>query len=330
VDLASRPSSASSACRRVFDLSATPFFLRGSGYAEGTLFPWTMCDFSLMDAIECGIVKLPRVPVADNITGADAPKFRNLWEHIGKRMPKKGVRTAGKLDPLCQPSCTPRWRRCTATTPRSSTAGRRRASRCPRCSSWCATTRPHRSWSMTTSRASSAPTRQAAPTLENGRLKLFRNYDDNGQKLARPRTLLIDSEQLESGEALDPGFRDIEADTIERFRREIMERTGDPPRPTSLLTPTVARGDEHRGQAWQLGEGIRCVVSVSMLTEGWDANTVTHVLGVTRFRHAAAVRAGGGPALRRQSYELNEEGLFNVEYADVFGIPFNFTAKPTA
>ena len=84
----------------VFDLSATPFFLRGSGYAEGTLFPWTMCDFSLMDAIECGIVKLPRVPVSDNITGADAPKFRNLWDHIGKRMPKRGVRNAGKLDPL--------------------------------------------------------------------------------------------------------------------------------------------------------------------------------------------------------------------------------------
>ena len=62
---------------RVIDLSATPFFLRGSGYAEGTLFPWTMSDFSLMDAIECGIVKLPRVPVADNIPGdgnADVPQ----------------------------------------------------------------------------------------------------------------------------------------------------------------------------------------------------------------------------------------------------------------
>ena len=75
---------------RVIDLSATPFFLRGSGYAEGTLFPWTMSDFSLMDAIECGIVKLPRVPVADNIPGEDMPRFRNLWEHIGKKMPKRG------------------------------------------------------------------------------------------------------------------------------------------------------------------------------------------------------------------------------------------------
>ena len=59
--------------------------MRGSGYAEGTLFPWTMCDFSLMDAIECGIVKLPRVPVADNIPGGEMPKFRNLWEHIRTR-----------------------------------------------------------------------------------------------------------------------------------------------------------------------------------------------------------------------------------------------------
>ena len=74
---------------RVIDLSATPFFLSGSGYAEGTFFPWTMSDFSLMDAIECGIVKLPRVPVADNIPGAEMPMFRNLWEHIGKKMPKK-------------------------------------------------------------------------------------------------------------------------------------------------------------------------------------------------------------------------------------------------
>ena len=89
---------------RVLDLSATPFFLRGSGYAEGTLFPWTMSDFSLMDAIECGIVKLPRVPIADNISGGEMPKFRNLWDHIGKKMPKKGRgKNASPLDPLKLP-----------------------------------------------------------------------------------------------------------------------------------------------------------------------------------------------------------------------------------
>ena len=89
---------------RVIDLSATPFFLRGSGYAEGTLFPWTMSDFSLMDAIECGIVKLPRVPVAENIPGNEMPMFRNLWENIRKDMPKKGKGKAGELDPLKLPA----------------------------------------------------------------------------------------------------------------------------------------------------------------------------------------------------------------------------------
>ena len=84
---------------RVIALSATPFFLRGSGYAEGTLFPWTMSDFSLMDAIECGIVKLPRVPVADNIPGEEMPRFRNLWENIGTRMPTKGRGKSRTLDP---------------------------------------------------------------------------------------------------------------------------------------------------------------------------------------------------------------------------------------
>ena len=84
---------------RVLDLSATPFFLSGSGYVEGTLFPWTMSDFSLMDAIECGIVKLPRVPVSDNIPEAKVPVFRELWQHIAPKMPKKGRGKGGELDP---------------------------------------------------------------------------------------------------------------------------------------------------------------------------------------------------------------------------------------
>jgi type III restriction enzyme len=88
----------------VYDLSATPFFLRGSGYREGTLFPWTMSDFSLMDAIECGIVKLPRVPVSDNLISGDAPMYRNLWDHIGKLMPKKGRTKGATNDPKDLPT----------------------------------------------------------------------------------------------------------------------------------------------------------------------------------------------------------------------------------
>ena len=88
---------------QVVDLSATPFFLRGSGYHEGTLFPWTVSDFSLMDAIECGIVKLPRVPVADNIPGGNAPMYRFLWDEIRPDMPRKGRGKSAGLDPLKLP-----------------------------------------------------------------------------------------------------------------------------------------------------------------------------------------------------------------------------------
>jgi type III restriction enzyme len=314
----------------VFDLSATPFFLRGSGYAEGTLFPWTMCDFSLMDAIECGIVKLPRVPVADNITGADAPKFRNLWDHIGKRMPKKGVRNAGKLDPLSLPTelytalealyghyakVFESWQTQGIEVP-------------PVFIVVCNNTATSKLVYDYVS-GFERDNETGGTTLENGRLKLFRNYDENGQKLARPRTLLIDSEQLESGEALDPGFREIEADTIERFRREIMERTGDRAAADKLTDADLLREVMNTvGKAGRLGEGIRCVVSVSMLTEGWDANTVTHVLGVRAFGTQLLCEQVVGRALRRQSYTLNAEDKFDVEYADVLGIPFDFAAKP--
>src|SRR5205814_3523198 len=82
------------------------------------------------------------------------------------------------------------------------------------------------------------------------------------------------------------------------------------------------------GKPGHLGASIRCVVSVAMLTEGWDANTVTHVLGVRAFGTQLLCEQVIGRALRRQSYDLNDEGLFNVEYADVLGIPFDFTARP--
>ena len=141
----------------VYDLSATPFFLRGSGYAEGTLFPWTVSDFSLMDAIECGIVKLPRVPIADNIPGGDMPKFRELWKHVGPKMPKKGRGKSGELDPLSLPTeLQTALEALTATTRKPSKRGRTRASMCRRYLSSSATTPRLRNWSTTSSRGSSA------------------------------------------------------------------------------------------------------------------------------------------------------------------------------
>jgi type III restriction enzyme len=166
-------------------------------------------------------------------------------------------------------------------------------------------------------------------TLENGRLELFRNFDEHGNPLGRPRTLLIDSEQLESSEKLDDNFRAMAADEIERFRREIVERTGDRQQAERITDQDLLREVMNTvGKPGRLGDSIRCVVSVAMLTEGWDANTVTHVLGVRAFGTQLLCEQVIGRALRRQSYDLNEEGLFNVEYADVLGVPFDFTAKP--
>jgi type III restriction enzyme len=317
--------------QHVFDLSATPFFLRGSGYAEGTLFPWTVSDFSLMDAIECGIVKLPRVPVADNIPGGDMPKFRNLWEHIGKKMPKKGRGTSGKtLDPLDLPAelqtalealyghyakIFDTWQQAGIAVP-------------PVFIVVCNNTSTSKLVYDYIS-GFHRPGDDDKPVLENGRLALFRNYDENGNRLARPRTLLIDSEQLESGEALDKDFREMATDEIERFRRDIIERTGDVRAGENITDQDLLREVMNTvGKRDRLGESIRCVVSVSMLTEGWDANTVTHILGVRAFGTQLLCEQVVGRGLRRQSYTLNEEGLFNVEYADVLGIPFDFTAKP--
>jgi len=312
--------------RTVYDLSATPFFLRGSGYAEGTLFPWTMSDFSLMDAIECGIVKLPRVPIADNVPGGDTPKFRNLWEHIGKKMPKKGRGKAGQLDPLSLPAelqtalealyghyekTYALWEEAKIGVP-------------PVFIVVCNNT----SASKLVHDFISGFEREGGG-VENGHLPLFQNYNEYGNRLPVPRTLLIDSEQLESGEALDPDFRKMAADEIGRFRRDIVERTGDQRAGDNITDQDLLREVMNTvGKKDRLGESIRCVVSVSMLTEGWDANTVTHVLGVRAFGTQLLCEQVVGRALRRQSYDLNEEGLFNVEYADVLGIPFDFAAKP--
>ncbi len=315
---------------RVIDLSATPFFLRGSGYAEGTLFPWTLNDFSLMDAIECGIVKLPRVPVADNIPGGDMPMFRELWQHIGKDMPKKRRDKSAGLDPLKLPA-----RLQTALEAlyghyeKTYNLWKESGIHMPPCFIVVCQNTAISKLVYDFISGFLRENEDGSTSLENGRLPLFRNFDDHGNQLGRPRTLLIDSEQLESGDALDENFRKMASDEIERFRREIIERTGDRRQAENLTDQDLLREVMNTvGKEGRLGDSIRCVVSVSMLTEGWDANTVTHVLGVRAFGTQLLCEQVIGRALRRQSYDLNDEGLFNVEYADVLGVPFDFTAKP--
>ena len=175
--------------QRVIDLSATPFFLSGSGYREGVLFPWTASDFSLMDAIECGIVKLPRVPVADNVPGGEMPKFRNLWEHIRPKMPKRGRGKARGLDPLSLPldlqtALEALYGHYEKTFELWANAG----IEAPPCFIVVCNNTSTSKLVYDFISGFHRENEDGSTSLVNGRLALFRNFDEHGNPLPRPRT----------------------------------------------------------------------------------------------------------------------------------------------
>ena len=316
----------------VYDLSATPFFLRGSGYPEGRLFPWVVSDFALMDAIECGIVKLPRVPIDDGAMTSDKlPVYRNIYRHVGKDLPKKGRSKQGSMNPDDLPSTL-----LGAITAlyghyeKTYAAWKEQGIEVPPvfiivCNN--------------TSTSKLVHDYIAGHELPNGdgiwkrgKLPLFNNIGENGQPLSHLHTLLIDSEQLDSGEAMSDEFKKAAAKEIDLFKKEYRQRF--PDRDASKLTDEDLLREVMNtvGKKNRLGEQVRCVVSVSMLTEGWDTNNVTHILGIRAFGTQLLCEQVVGRGLRRHSYELETEGehkgLFRPEYADVFGVPFAF-AKGT-
>ena len=307
--------------RRVFDLSATPFFISGSNWPEGTLFPWVVSDFSLMDAIECGIVKLPRVPVSDNLSGGAKVIYRDLWGAVGKTLSRMNrdadpqklpseVKTA--LDALHghYEKTDGEWRRVGMEVPPVFIVV---------CSNTAVSRAVQRYIAGYETEAEDGTIRHVRGALES-----FRNHDDSGDPLARPKTVLIDSAALESGDAVDADFKKAHATEIEAFRRERAARGEgtDDVTEAELLREVM----NTVGQVGRLGGQVRCVVSVSMLTEGWDANNVTHILGLRAFGSRLLCEQVMGRALRRMAYRPGEhtdpEGrpLFATEYADIMGI----------
>lgn len=314
----------------VYDLSATPFFLRGSGYAEGTLFPWVVSDFSLIDAIESGIVKVPRVPVADDSMVGEQPTYRDLWLRIREQLPKKGRKTedatggALVIPPELEGALTSlnsnyekkfkQWE--------ENKEARERGLTPPVFIVVCNNTNVSKmvfdyiaGWDKELKNGETVPV--------PGKLSLFSNVD-HGQWLSRPNTILIDSQQLESGEGMTDEFKKMAAVEIEEFKEEYRARF--PGRDVEGLTDEDILREVMNtvGKAGKLGESVRCVVSVSMLTEGWDANTVTHILGVRAFGTQLLCEQVVGRGLRRRSYAVNAEGKFDAEYAEVYGVPFSF------
>ena len=315
--------------RAIYDLSATPFFLKGSGYGEGTLFPWVVSDFALIDAIECGIVKVPRVPISDDAGVGTMPTYRNLWPRIRDTLPKKGRKVSEvPLDPNLPTELEGALQSLYGNYKKSyeiwekNTEARDRGITPPVFIVVCNNTTVSKmaydyiaGWEK--------PVSEGNTVVVPGKLPIFSNVED-GRWLARPNTILVDSTQLESGEAMSDEFKQIAAVEIEEFKSEIRQRF--PGRDTSKLTDEDILREVMNtvGKQGKLGEHIKCVVSVSMLTEGWDANTVTHILGVRAFGTQLLCEQVVGRGLRRLSYAVGDDGKFKPEYAEVYGVPFSF------
>lgn len=317
--------------KAIYDLSATPFFLRGSGYGEGKLFPWVVSDFSLIDAIESGIVKVPRVPVADDSMSGELPTYRNIWIHIRDNLPKKG---RGTQDESGSEPKLPKelegalfslygnyekyyrqWER--------NVEARNKGLTPPVFIVVCNNTNVSKLvYDWISGWEKKLP--DGSKTIVPGNLSIFHNSDDSGNLLPAPNTILIDSEQLESGEAMSREFKKMAAVAIEEFKSEYSIRF--PGRDVEKLTDEDLLREVMNtiGKPGKLGENVKCVVSVSMLTEGWDANTVTHIMGVRAFGTQLLCEQVVGRALRRTSYVPNEEGKYEPEYAEVYGVPFSF------
>ena len=296
--------------KAVYDLSATPFYLKGSGWNEGYIFPWTVSDFSLMDAIESGIVKIPRIPVDDDAAGSQVT-YLHLWQWVGKELPKRKPKEEDYP---------------TGWDPPEALQG--------------ALESLHRSYAVAFERweRDLAPHGEPPPVFivvcpnttvsklvydwilrPGSNLHLLANQDEYGRPYDRPRTILVDSVQLESGDLLSDDFKKAAAEEIEAFQRARRLRgEHDQITEADLLREVM----NTVGKIGELGEPVRCVVSVSMLTEGWDANTVSHILGVRAFGSQLLCEQVVGRGLRRRSYAVNDDGHFEPEYADVYGVPF--------
>ncbi|MEI7547766.1 MAG: DEAD/DEAH box helicase family protein, partial [Actinomycetota bacterium] len=312
--------------KAIYDLSATPFYLAGSGHREGFIFPWVVSDFSLMDAIESGIVKVPRLPVDDNAR-TDSLVYRNLWGQIADELPKRA--NAKKVaNWIVPPTLEGALRSLYGSYEKAYRYWDRELRKggyetppvfivvCPNTT----VSKLVYEWIS----GQDIAQEDGSSKAREGNLDLLSNVDDDGRWLARPRTILIDSRQLESGEAMKDDFKAAVGHEIEQFKRELRDRNANVDIDNLSDEDLLREVMNTVGKPGRLGEGVRSVVSVSMLTEGWDANTVTHILGIRAFNSRLLCEQVVGRALRRRSYTVNEEGRFDPEYAEVYGVPFDF------
>lgn len=338
--------------QHVYDLSATPYYLKGSGYPEYSLFPWVVSDFGLVDAIESGLVKIPYLPAYSEKDGIEEPKLRNIYQYIRDNLPKKK-----DIDETKQPHL-PTLLNLALDQFVSDYKEYERGIRAqfeeqgsllsspPVMIIVCNNTAVSREVYREIAGYQIGEDEDGNPKYKRGRFDVFSNYDAMGNPRDRFPSLLIDSSALDDASTrIDEAFKRSYAKEIEEFKHEYanIHGAGSADRITDadILREVV----NTVGKPGKLGGDIKCVVSVSMLTEGWDANTVTHVCGIRAFGSQLLCEQVVGRALRRQSYDMlpydsrdghlidrkslahyKSENIvykFPPEYARVIGVPFN-------
>ena len=352
--------------QQVYDLSATPYYLKGSGYPEYSLFPWVVSDFGLVDAIESGLVKIPFLPAYDNTTDLDEPKLRNIYECIKDKLPKRGIRAQKKKDKEDNVDTSVLTVQAPNLPTLLNTAleqfvkdyedydrGLRQAYEAmgtlytapPVLIVVCNNTTVSHEVYRDIAGYQDGVNENGEPRYRKGRFDVFSNYDGMGLPKEKFPTLLIDSSALdEASTRIDEAFKKAYANEIEEFRHEYANQHGAGSADNLTDADILREVVNTVGKPGKLGGDIKCVVSVSMLTEGWDANTVTHVCGIRAFGSQLLCEQVVGRALRRQSYDLipydrtgqeidrkdlykyKEENVtykFPPEYARIIGVPFN-------
>lgn len=347
--------------RSIYDLSATPYYLTGSGYEPYSLFGWVVSDFGLIEAVESGLVKIPFLPTRDDTQQIALPVLRDLYAHIRDDLPKAGRKTAkarakaeGKKL-IEEPPRLPETLQAALKQfyehykeeyehRRHSTAARQSNQLLfedspPVFIVVCNNTSVSKEVYKYLAGFEVASDDEAAPPrIVPGMYDLFSNYDPvTQQQRSKPPTLLIDSDALENSGQIDDEFKRVFAPEIKRFKEEYARVHGQGAA-ERIEEPEILREVVNTvGKRNALGAHIRCVVSVSMLTEGWDANTVTHICGIRKFGSQLLCEQVAGRALRRQSYYLqgyDKAGepttdkrriaiwKFPPEYAHIIGVPF--------
>jgi len=279
-----------------YDFSATPFAPSGKRSSEEALFGWIVSDFGLNDAIESGLVKTPRVVIRDDGV-PDAKTYRSKLYHIYEWVKDDLNRQAEEHEPLPDLVVNAYY-----------LLGK----------DWLETAEEWKKQGITTppvmiSVANRTETAARIKyTFDRGKIRI--------KELCIPeKTLHIDSKVLAEAEAQEE--LTVMADMSQPDDENKTERKLNKKEMAELLRRTV----DTIGQAGKPGEQIQSVISVGMLSEGWDAKTVTHILGLRAFSSQLLCEQVVGRGLRRTSYEIDEEsGLFAPEYVNIFGVPFTF------